>query len=172
MTLRGYMPLPAASKGGLRSIELMRAGDIAEVATGSRPGTFASIRLRPGESAARYRFKEDEASLEESVDTAAGLHKVSHRLVFTLRNSGEGFIPALDDIARNSREGIVALVVENSGRKRLVGYSVHYARQRPMRLAKVVSVSGGALGDCPAATVTLESSDVDLAAEITGGIIV
>ncbi len=109
---------------------------------------------------------DDRSSFEELFDNSSGPVSVTHTLTLVAeRGAAERWLSP-EFAACVSRQGVVADVTLNDGRRLLVGCSERMERDFPLRFVSLRSDSGKKLSDTPTLTLTLRSTDTDAAAEI------
>ena len=160
MSLSNYARSRSRRNGGIRLIGLVEQSDVAEV-------TYAS-RLDEDCYFSKYEFREDEAEYRETVSVVNGAQVVTHELIFTLDKMGNDSSPAITSIADAARNGLIALLTTPNGDSFLVGYSVEFEKERPLRLVSANGTTGKQLAEGTNEVITLRSQDVSKAKPFFG----
>ena len=150
MSLSNYARSRSRRNGGIRLIGLVEQSDVAEVTYASAEKGYSAIRLD--------EFWEDEAEYRETVSVVNGAQVVTHELIFTLDKMGNDSSPAITSIADAARNGLIALLTTPNGDSFLVGYSVEFEKERPLRLVSANGTTGKHQRKYPAAGKRTKSS--------------
>lgn len=109
---------------------------------------------------------DDASSYDEVVECRNGIAKIAHRLNLVAdRGKAEPWLDA-DFLERASIEGVVAVVELADGRRVLVGYSLRFGSEQPLRLQGLTSASGSKLLDTPTVALQLVSHDTEFSCEM------
>lgn len=162
MSLSNYARSRSRRNGGIRLIGLVEQSDVAEVTYASAEKGYSAIRLDEDCYFSKYEFREDEAEYRETVSV------VTHELIFTLDKMGNDSSPAITSIADAARNGLIALLTTPNGDSFLVGYSVEFEKERPLRLVSANGTTGKQLAEGTNEVITLRSQDVSKAKPFFG----
>ena len=154
MSLSNYARSRSRRNGGIRLIGLVEQSDVAEVTYASAEKGYSAIRLDEDCYFSKYEFREDEAEYRE--------------LIFTLDKMGNDSSPAITSIADAARNGLIALLTTPNGDSFLVGYSVEFEKERPLRLVSANGTTGKQLAEGTNEVITLRSQDVSKAKPFFG----
>lgn len=163
--MNDYVKKCSRHNGGIRHLRLAAANDIASIELSA--GQVTNIVFKQRARFAEYDFCEGTGELREEIDDYYSF-KVKHTLSFSLNNLDTASLTAIEQLKVHSCDGIVALVTTNSGETLLVGYSVDFATERPLRLQKMVAESGQDLGDASLCNITLYGEDTALSMPYIG----
>ena len=141
---------------------------MAEVTYASAEKGYSAIRLDEDCYFSKYEFREDEAEYRETVSVVNGAQVVTHELIFTLDKMGNDSSPAITSIADAARNGLIALLTTPNGDSFLVGYSVEFEKERPLRLVSANGTTGKQLAEGTNEVITLRSQDVSKAKPFFG----
>ena len=168
MSLSNYARSRSRRNGGIRLIGLVEQSDVAEVTYASAEKGYSAIRLDEDCYFSKYEFREDEAEYRETVSVVNGAQVVTHELIFTLDKMGNDSSPAITSIADAARNGLIALLTTPNGDSFLVGYSVEFENERPLRLVSANGTTGKQLAEGTNEVITLRSQDVSKAKPFFG----
>ena len=124
---------------------------------GRSPGGVceATFDCEPGE----VPLTDDRSSFVELLDNSSGPLSVTHTLTLVAER-GEASKGLSAEFADSlSRQGGIADVTLNDGRRLIVGCSERMERDFPLRFVSLHSDSGRRLSDTPTLTLTLRSTD-------------
>lgn len=170
MALSGYTKIAEKKNGGIRLLGLINSGNITAVTLNQSRTAIISLSLMPGTKFAKYEFREDEAEYRETVTMDNGSLVVEHELRFLLEKMGSFTTGAVNEIIRTSYGGIVALVVTANNNGIIVGHSIEFEKERPLRLSSITGTTGLRLRDETGEIVTLRSEDVAKALDFEGNL--
>lgn len=106
---------------------------------------------------------DDRSSFEELFDSSSGPVSVTHTLTLVAeRGAAEHWLSA-KFAADVLRQGFIADITLNDGRRLLVGCSERMERDFPLRFVSLRSESGKKPSDTPTLTLTLRSTDAEAA---------
>ena len=168
MALIGYQRKSERKNGGIRTVGLTEASNIASIEYSKDDRAFFEITLVNGQKFTKYEFREDEAEYRETVSVVNGAQVVTHELIFTLDKMGNDSSPAITSIADAARNGLIALLTTPNGDSFLVGYSVEFEKERPLRLVSANGTTGKQLAEGTNEVITLRSQDVSKAKPFFG----
>lgn len=147
--------------GGVESCSLYPA-EAVQTALFSSEGCQATLSGKPVE----VMLLDDASHYEEVVESRDGVTKISHRLTLVAeRGDAEPWLD-IDFVERASIEGLVAVVGLADGRSVLVGHSLHFGSEQPLRLQTMTSASGSKLHEIPTVTLLLTSCDTEFSCEM------
>ena len=110
---------------------------------------------------------DDRSSFEELLSNSSGPISVTHTLTLVAeRNAAAQWLSA-EFADALSRQGVIADVTLNDGRRLIVGCSERMERDFPLRFVSLRSDSGKRLSDTPTLTLTLRSTDTAPAMPLT-----
>ena len=161
MSLSNYARSRSRRNGGIRLIGLVEQSDVAEVTYASAEKGYSAIRLDEDCYFSKYEFR-------ETVSVVNGAQVVTHELIFTLDKMGNDSSPAITSIADAARNGLIALLTTPNGDSFLVGYSVEFEKERPLRLVSANGTTGKQLAEGTNEVITLRSQDVSKAKPFFG----
>ena len=153
MALIGYQRKSERKNGGIRTVGLTEASNIASIEYSKDDRAFFEITLVNGQKFTKYEFREDEAEYKETISLSNHSPIVTHELTL---NTTLG--------------GLVALVRTTNDEIFLVGYSLPFEKERPLRIASVTATTGKQLRDETTETITLRSIDTNMALPFVGDI--
>ena len=168
MALTNYVRTRGRKNGGIRMLGLISRSEVAEIDSLGSTTEFTSITFEEGCCFSKYEFREDEAVYKESVSVSNGARVVSHELTFLLDKMGSECSTAVSAIAEAADDGLIAIVQTTNGDTFLVGYSIEFGKERPLRLASSDGTTGKQLSDGTSEVVTLISTDVAKAKVFAG----
>ena len=168
MALTGYMQSSLGRRGGIRLLSFVEASAVTEVVYDAATDSFSSVILADGASWADYEFQEDGASLVERTTVAGNSITVVHELSLILPRMDDNSGRALRSLLEASPTGLIAVVGTNGGDSLLVGYSLEFGSERPLRVNSAVSRSGQKPSDGAGRTVVLVSTDTAPARMFSG----
>ena len=168
MVLTGYDQKYLRRNGGLKDIALINIDAIENAVLNSSQDAYTEIILAEGTKFARYRFFEDEAEYTEYVTRTNGALVVTHTLTFSLDKMGGATSAITEELARESQNGLAAIVTTVNEDSFLVGYSPEFKKERPLRLVSIKGASGHHLSDPTRETVILRSEDISKAKPFAG----
>lgn len=169
-TLNGYTKQCEKIVGGIKSVALVNVQDVEQVKYDYVKNTCKEIVLKTNRKFAHYQFKEDEASYSEQLSRNATAVTVAHRLVLLLERVNSTSKNAVSELLEASNDGVIAVLVDASGLSWVVGHSVRFAGERPLKLARVATSTKERLSQKPEFEITLESYDDSLAVAFVGKI--
>ena len=109
---------------------------------------------------------DDASKYEEYSQTDVDATLISHLLhLVAERNEAKQWLNN-DFIERANTEGFVAVISLCDGRRLLVGYSMNFGNEQPLRLDSIISTSGKSLNETPSVTLRLISQDTEFSPEI------
>lgn len=156
MADKAYKPVGGVARAALYpargDVELRFASGVCEVRFCCEPAEVPLI--------------DDRSSFEELLDNSSGPVSVTHTLTLVAeRGAAERWLSwdFADDV---SRQGVIADITLNDGRRLIVGCSERMERDYPLRFVSLRSDSGKRLSDTPTLTLTLRSIDTDPAAAL------
>ena len=161
MSLSNYARSRSRRNGGIRLIGLVEQSDVAEVTYASAEKGYSAIRLDEDCYFSKYEYR-------ETVSVVNGAQVVTHELIFTLDKMGNDSSPAITSIADAARNGLIALLTTPNGDSFLVGYSVEFEKERPLRLVSANGTTGKQLAEGTNEVITLRSQDVSKAKPFFG----
>ncbi len=167
MPLNGHTRACARRMGGLTSLRLADVSDVVSVTHNPDGDAFVSVMLAEGVKWAEYRFAEGTAELYEHYSETDGACSVEHRLRFRLSGNRAALSAAVKELSAS--EGLLAAVVTAEGDAFLVGYSLSFGSERPLRLSAATVASAAASADTPYAEITLSSADDSFSKRFAGG---
>lgn len=147
--------------GGVESCALYPA-EAVQTALFSSEGCQATLSGMP----VAVMLLDDASHYEEVVESCDGITKISHRLSLVADRGDAAPWLDVDFLERASIEGLVAVVGLANGRSVLVGYSLHFGSEQPLRLQSMTSTSGSKLHDTPTVTLFLTSCDTEFSYEM------
>jgi hypothetical protein len=147
--------------GGVESVALYPANAVSSVLFSS-----AGCEVEFSHAAIEIELLDDSSHYEEVAECNDGVACVSHQLSIVADRGKAHEWLTIDFLERASCEGLVADVLLCDGRRLLVGYSLRFGSEQPLRLDSLTSSSGSRLCDTPAATLRLVSYDTEFSAEI------
>lgn len=159
MALEGYGKSAGKRSGGIRSIALAAAGNIAGAEIDNASGICTGIHFNESSGFGLYDFMEGEAYFTEELSVTDGVAKVKHEIAFTLERPDNGSANAVKKLLETSKEGIVAVVTTNSNVSFLVGYSDKFGTEQPLRLEKAEMSTGANPANNTTEIITLVSRD-------------
>ncbi len=170
MALGGYEKAEGKRSGGIRSLALAAASDVAGAVM--EAGVCTGVTLKQGAVFRKYGFKEGEACFTEEMSIVNGVAKVAHGITFALERPDGSSAQAIAQLAAASEDGIVAIVTTNGNVSFLVGYSDKFGTEQPLRLTKTSLSSGAKPADGTADIIVLASQDDSKAPVYAGPAIV
>ena len=147
--------------GGVESCALYPA-EAVQTALFSSEGCQATLSGMP----VAVMLLDDASHYEEVVESCDGITKISHRLSLVADRGDAAPWLDVDFLERASIEGLVAVVGLANGRSMLVGYSLRFGSEQPLRLQSMTSTSGSKLHDTPTVTLLLTSCDTEFSCEM------
>ena len=109
---------------------------------------------------------DDASYYEERVESCDGVTKISHHLYLVAdRGEAKPWLNA-DFLERASIDGLVAVVQLANSSSLLVGHSVHFGSEQPLRLQSLTSASGSKLHETPTVSLQLTSCDTEFSCEL------
>lgn len=168
MALTGYKKVCAKRNGGIRTIEIIEASDLSSLTYDDEQGVFTDMAINQGSSFATYAFLEDGAQYQESVTLRDGVLVVEHQLSFSLGRIDSASNASVDALVAASYNGVVAVVTTNAGEKFVVGYSLEFGTERPLRVKSAQADSAAKLSDGMKQEIVLSCYDVAKAKSFTG----
>ena len=147
--------------GGVESCALYPA-EAVQTALFSSEGCQATLSGMP----VAVMLLDDASHYEEVVESCDGITKISHRLSLVADRGDAAPWLDVDFLERASIEGLVAVVGLANGCSVLVGYSLHFGSEQPLRLQSMTSTSGSKLHDTPTVTLFLTSCDTEFSYEM------
>ena len=121
------------------------------------------ITLVNGQKFTKYEFREDEAEYKETISLSNHSPIVTHELTFMLDKMGYEASASVESMLNTTLGGLVALVRTTNDEIFLVGYSLPFEKERPLRIASVTATTGKQLRDETTETITLRSIDTNMA---------
>ena len=170
MALSGYSKKCASRNGGIRLIGLIERGAVRSVTFDAQADAWTAVVFEGSARFARYEFREDEARFRETVAAAQGACTVTHELRFFLDRMGKESSRAVDELARASQNGLVAYVQSANEDSFLVGCSLLFGTERPLRLVSASGTTGQTLSESSGETIVLASEDTSKSLPYTGDI--
>ncbi len=168
MALTGYNQKYIRRNGGLKNIALINIDSIENASLNSEQNAYTEITLAEGSGFAKYRFFEDEAEFTETVTRTNGALVVTHTISFALDKMGGATSAIIEELARESQNGLAAIVTTVNDDSFLVGYSPEFKKEYPLRLVSITGESGRQLSDPTRETIILRSEDISKAKPFTG----
>ena len=147
--------------GGVESCALYPA-EAVQTALFSSEGCQATLSGMP----VAVMLLDDASHYEEVVESCDGITKISHRLSLVADRGDAAPWLDVDFLERASIEGLVAVVGLANGCSVLVGYSLRFGNEQPLRLQSMTSASGSKLHDTPTVTLLLTSCDTEFSCEM------
>ncbi len=152
--------------GGIRSVVLLSAANVAQAAFAEGGTICTSLEFVDDEALVECPLLEDASSFEEEITPDGGAVAVRHRV--TLVADREEFnvwlAPKLS--SESIGDGLCALVTLNSGCRLLLGYSERFEAQQPLRIISIKTESGSRPLDVPKVVMVLENFDTATSAVI------
>ena len=170
MALIGYQRKSERKNGGIRTVGLTEASNIASIEYSKDDRAFFEITLVNGQKFTKYEFREDEAEYKETISLSNHSPIVTHELTFMLDKMGYEASASVESMLNTTLGGLVALVRTTNDEIFLVGYSLPFEKERPLRIASVTATTGKQLRDETTDTITLRSIDTNMALPFVGDI--
>ena len=147
--------------GGVKSVFLYPAEAISTILFSSEGCEVEFV-----DSPIEVELLEDKSSYEERVEVSKGQTKVVHTLRLVAdRVKAEKWLET-EFLERASLDGVVADVLLADNRRVVVGYSLLFGDEQPLRLESLISTSGSTPHDRPSVTLQLVSCDKEFACRI------
>ena len=144
--------------GGVVNIYLTDRDNVTSF-TASGTDEFNATTMATGKYFHSFAFEQDTAEYRSNGARENNSFAITHEIEFYLNKISTAQRKAMQDIVDSSTCGIIAIVEDANGLKRVFGYSDEFKGKRPMKASAIVSVSGKAFTDANGSTVTLESID-------------
>ncbi len=148
-------------KGGVARVALHTADAVGSLAVGDD-----GCRVRFTDEPLEVQLTDDRSLFEEQLSVEEGVMSVAHRLTMVAdRNHAPQWL-ATEFLHRATHEAPTAEVELNDSRRLLVGYSLRLGGEQPLRLQTLLAASGQRPNDTPTLTLTLASTDAEMAMPI------
>lgn len=169
MKLAGFKRSENKRSGGISSLYLVCAEDFTAAEYCRATDSFVSVTLPSDTSFVAYDFKEDCGVFTEDVKCTEQGTRVSHKLSFFLPQM-DSAAAAISELLNRADEGLVALFTTNCGESFIVGYSVEFAAERPLRIVSISGTTGRRYADETGYEIVLACDDTHSARKYTGTI--
>lgn len=110
MALIGYQRKSERKNGGIRTVGLTEASNIASIEYSKDDRAFFEITLVNGQKFTKYEFREDEAEYKETISLSNHSPIVTHELTFMLDKMGYEASASVESMLNTTLGGLVALV--------------------------------------------------------------
>lgn len=115
---------------------LTEASNIVSIEYSKDDRAFFEITLVNGQKFTKYEFREDEAEYKETISLSNHSPIVTHELTFMLDKMGYEASASVESMLSMTLGGLVALVRTTNDEIFLVGYSLLFEKERPLRIAR------------------------------------
>ena len=166
MALTGYIRACGVQSGGGKNVWLAEVASVTSF-TLVDPA-YTAVTMNAAAIFKNYQFDPDTMEVKENVAVTNGCIAVTHTIDFSLARMSSAARAAVSEIALASSCGLIAIVEDNNGDKRVLGYSENHLKLRPMLLKTAVGGTGKKLGDANAWVITLESENNEVSRIYTG----
>ena len=116
MALIGYQRKSERKNGGIRTVGLTEASNIASIEYSKDDRAFFEITLVNGQKFTKYEFREDEAEYKETISLSNHSPIVTHELTFMLDKMGYEASASVESMLNTTLGGLVALVPHHKRR--------------------------------------------------------
>jgi hypothetical protein len=162
----GYSYTCAANTGGATSIWLANAADVDTMTkTGDEYSAITMVATK-----VFYEFEVETDSLEFVENVAKGdrrAYSVEHMANMFFPNNSTDQIASLQDLIDCSPCGLIAVIQDNNGTQRVMGYSETFTNKRSAYVETMEATTGATITDSNGTQVQLKSTDADLALPTT-----
>ncbi len=156
----GDMQGKAFPAGGVEAVWLAAADDVADCRYDEQAACWTEIAMREGGRFVPYAVGEDEASYAQRLQGRYGLWYIRHEVSWVLPVANGEAAAVVEWLRKLDERGMVALVLLLSGEVVLVGRSVEFGAERPLRLAAAEIDTCTRYAEDPVVRVTLQANDV------------
>lgn len=157
----------APNTGGATRLYLANVADVASFTlTGSE---YSAVTMNS--SAVFFEFEVETDSLEFVENTTKGdrrSYSVEHLVNGYMPNMSTSQRDALQELIDSSPCGMIAIVKDNNGNQKVVGYSENFTVNRPAYIETVESSTGATITDSNGSQFQIKSTDNELARIFTG----
>lgn len=168
MYLSGYRKTTGNIKGGITKLALAKTDWIESFIYDYGTSSYSEIILKKGYNFHLYEFKEDTARYDEEIIYDNGICSVIHSVRFSTGHMGSYSKNAINELLRANNTGVAAILENPSGECILVGISLKYNTEKPLKLISVNSTTGEKPLDDQQEIIILQSHDVSKAEPFTG----
>ena len=155
--------------GGVVAIYLADRDNVTSF-TASGTDEFNAVTMVGSNTFFSFAFEQDTAEYRSNGTRENNSFAFTHEVEFYLNKMSTAQRTAVQSIVDSSTCGMIAIVEDANGLKRVFGYSNEFGNKRPLKASQIDALSGKAFTDANGTTVILQSIDKTLPRIYTGSV--